>query len=332
MSKYFALWVCLFLLIGLSILYSIAEVILLGASKLCMCVLAQSCLTLCNPTNCGWPARLLFHKIFQVRILEWVAISSSRGSSWSRDQTRISCVSYIVGRFFTTCPMWEACWQILNCYAVVQSLSHVYLFANPWNTVCQASLSFTLPEFAQTHVHWVDDTTQPSPPLLPSYAFAFNLSQHLSLLPMNRLFTSGGQSIGTSASAFIEYSNEYSGLISFSIDWFDLLAVQETFKSLLQHHSSKASILQRSAFLMVQLSHSCMTTGKIIALTTWTFVSKVMSLLFSMLSGFVITFFPRSKRLLILWLQSLYAVTLEPKKIKSALFLLFPYLGKLLNI
>ena len=149
---------------------------------------------------------------------------------------------------------------------------------------------------------------------------------------MNRLFTSGGQSIGTSASAFIEYSNEYSGLISFRIDWFDLLAVQETFKSLLQHHSSKASILQRSAFLMVQLSHSYMTTGKIIALTTWTFVSKVMSLLFSMLSGFVITFFPRSKRLLILWLQSLYAVTLEPKKIKSALFLLFPYLGKLLNI
>ena len=141
MSKYFALWVCLFLLIGLSILYSIAEVILLGASKLCMCVLAQSCLTLCNPTNSGWPARLLFHKIFQVRILEWVAISSSRGSSWSRDQTCISCVSYIVGRFFTTCPMWEACWQILNCYAVVQSLSHVYLFANPWNTVRQASLS-----------------------------------------------------------------------------------------------------------------------------------------------------------------------------------------------
>ena len=103
-------------------------------------------------------------------------------------------------------------------------------------------------------------------------------------------------------------------------------------KSLLQHHGSKASILQCSAFLMVQLSHSYMTTGKTIALTTWTFVSKVMSLLFSMLSGFVITFLPRSKRLLILWLQSLYAVTLEPKKIKSALFLLFPYLGKLLNI
>ena len=97
----------------------------------------------------------------------------------------------------------------------------------------------------------------------------------------------------------ISPSNEYSGLISFRIDWFDLLAVQGTLKSLLQHHSSKASILQRSAFFMVQLSHPYMTTGKTIALTRWTFVRKVMSLLFHMLSRLVVTFLPRSKRLLI---------------------------------
>ena len=101
------------------------------------------------------------------------------------------------------------------------------------------------------------------------------------------------------------------------MDWFDLLAVQGTLKSLLQHHSSKASILRCSAFFMVQLLHPYMTTGKTIALTRWTFVSKVMSLLFNMLSRLVIPFLPRSKHLLISWLQSPYAVILEPKKIKS---------------
>ena len=113
----------------------------------------------------------------------------------------------------------------------------------------------------------------------------------------------------------ISPSNEYSGLISFRMDWLQLLA--GTLKSLLRHHSSKASILQRSAFFIVQLSHPYMTTGKIIALTRWTFVGKVMSLLFNMLSRPVITFLPRSKRLLISWLQSPSAVILEPPKIKS---------------
>ena len=112
-------------------------------------------------------------------------------------------------------------------------------------------------------------------------------------------------------------SNEYSGLISFRIDWFDLLAVQQTLKSLLQLQSSKASVLWCSAFFMVQLSHPYMTTGKTIPLTRWTFVGKVMSLLFNMLSRLVITFLPRSKCLLISWLQSLSTVILDPKKIKS---------------
>ena len=116
----------------------------------------------------------------------------------------------------------------------------------------------------------------------------------------------------------ISPSNEYPGLISFRMDWLDLLAVQRTLKSLLQHHSSKASILRRTAFFIVQLSHPYMTTGKTMALTRWTFVGKVMSLLFNMLSRLVITFLLRSKRLLISGLQSPSAVILEPPKIKSA--------------
>ena len=115
----------------------------------------------------------------------------------------------------------------------------------------------------------------------------------------------------------ISPSNEHSGLISFKMDWLDLLAVQGTPKSLLQHHSSKASILWCSAFFIVQLSHPYVTTGKTIALTRWTFVGKVMSLLFNMLSRFVIAFLQRSKHLLISCLQSPSAVILEPKKIKS---------------
>ena len=112
----------------------------------------------------------------------------------------------------------------------------------------------------------------------------------------------------------ISPSKEHPGLISFRLDWLDLLAVQGTLKSLLQHHSSKASILRRSAFFIVQLSHPYMTTGKTTALTRWTFVGKVMSLLFNMLCRLVITFLPRSKRLLILWLQSPSVVILEPQK------------------
>ena len=119
--------------------------------------------------------------------------------------------------------------------------------------------------------------------------------------------------------------NEYSGLISFRMDWLGLLAVQGTLKSLLQHHSSKASILWRSAFLIVQLSHPYMITGKTIALTRWTFVGKVMSLLSNMLSGLVIAFLPRSKHRLISWLQSPSAVILDPPKNKvSHCFYCFP--------
>ena len=142
-----------------------------------------------------------------------------------------------------------------------------------------------------------------------------------SIFPNNRvfsnkqLFTSVGQNIGFSFN--ISPTNEHPGLISFRMDWLDLLAVHGTLKSLLQHHSSKASILQCSAFFIVQLSHPYMTTGKTIALTRRTFVGKVMTLLFNLLSRLVIAFLPRSKCLLISWLQSPSAVILEPPKIKS---------------
>ena len=134
---------------------------------------------------------------------------------------------------------------------------------------------------------------------------------------MSQFFASGGQSVG-SFSFNISPSSEHSGLISFRMDWLDLLAVHGTLKRLFQHHSSEASILRCSAFLTVQLSHPYMTTGKTIALTRWTFVGKVMSLLLNMLSRLVITSLPRSKRLLISRLQSPSAMILEPKRIKSA--------------
>ena len=143
---------------------------------------------------------------------------------------------------------------------------------------------YQLPELAQTHVHWASDSIQSSHPLSSPSPPALNLSQHQGLFQR----ASSLHQVATywSFNSSISPSNEYSGLISFRMDWLDLLAVQGTLKSLLQHHSSKASILQCSAFFIVQLSHPYMTTGKTIATTRWTFVGKVMSLLFNMLSRF----------------------------------------------
>ena len=152
-----------------------------------------------------------------------------------------------------------------------------------------------------------------------------------SILPSIRVFSNESVLCITwpkywSFSFNISPSIEYSGLVSFRMDWLDLLAVQGTLKTLFQYHSSKASILWRSAFFIVQLSHAYMITGKTIALTRRTFVDRVMSLLFSKLSGLVITFLPRSKRLLISWLQSPSAVILEAKKNSLSLFPLSPHL------
>ena len=171
-----------------------------------------------------------------------------------------------------------------------------------------------LPEFTQTHLRWVRHAIQPFHPchllLLPPSVF-----------PSIRVFSNESDlcimwSKYWSFTFSISPSNEHSGLISFSMDWLDLLGIQGTLKILLQHHSSKASILQRSAFFTVQLSHPYMTTGKTKAWMKQTFVGKIMSLLLNMLSRLVITFLPKSKRLLISWLQSLSAVIWEPLKNK----------------
>ena len=165
-------------------------------------------------------------------------------------------------------------------------------------------------EFTQTHVHRVSDAIQPSHPLLSPSPSAPNPSQHQESFPMSQLFAWPKY---WSFSFSIISSKEIPGLISFRMDWLDIFAVQGTLKSLLQHHSSKASIIRCLAFFKVQLSHPY-TTGKTIALTRQTFVGKVMSLLFNMLSRLVIPFLPRSKCLLISWLQSPSPVILEPKK------------------
>ena len=167
-------------------------------------------------------------------------------------------------------------------------------------------------ELTQSPVHRVGDTIQPSYPCRP-------LLLPPSIFPSMRVFSNESTlhirwPKYWSFSFSISPSNEHPGQISFRMDWLDLLAVQGTLKSLLQHHSSKASIFRRSAFFTVQFSHPYMTTGKTIGLTRRTFVGKVMSLFFNMLSRLIITFLPRSKHLLISWLQSPSAVILEPKK------------------
>ena len=193
----------------------------------------------------------------------------------------------------------------------VQSFSHVWLFQTPWITAHQASLSIT------------NSWSRPKPMSIESVMPQNHLifCRPILLLPpippSIKVFSS--ESVlhirwpkYWSSSFSISPSNEHPGLISFRMDWLDLLAVQGTLKSLLQHHSSKASILRRSAFFTVQLSHPDMTTGKTIALTRRTFGGKVMSLLFNILSRLVITFLPRSKSLLISWLQSPFAFNWIP--------------------
>ena len=201
-------------------------------------------------------------------------------------------------------------------FSSVQSLSYVWFLATPWTAAHQASMSITNSksllklmsiESVMPSIHFILCRLLLLPPsIFPSIRVFSNES----VLPIR-------WPKYWSFSFSVSPSNEHPGLISFTIDWLDLLAVQGTLKSLLQHHSSKASTFQCSAFFTVQLSHQYMTTGKNIALTRWTFVGKVMSLLFNMLTRLVINFLPRSKRPLISWLQSPSAVILQPPKIKS---------------
>ena len=177
-------------------------------------------------------------------------------------------------------------------------------------------------ELAQILVHSVSGAIQPSHPLSSPSPPAFNLSQCQVFSNESGLHTRWPEYQSFSFS--ISPSSEYLGLISFRIDWFDLLADQETLKSLIQHYNSKASILWRSAFFMVQISYTHVTTRKTITLTRRIFAGKVMSLLFNMLFRFVKAFLPRSKHLLISWLQSRSAVILEAKKIVCHCFHCFP--------
>ena len=197
----------------------------------------------------------------------------------------------------------------------VQLLSGVWLFAAPWmlGPPCPSPTPSIYSDLSPLS-WWCFPTISSSVIPFSSHPQSFPASRSF---PISQLFTSGGQNIGVSASN-ISLSNEHSGLISLRMDWLDHLAVQGSLKSLLQHHSSKAPILWCSAFFIIQLSHPYMTTGKTIPLTRQTFVGKVMSLIFNMLSRLVITFLLRSNHLLISWLQSPSAVILESKKIKSA--------------
>ena len=195
--------------------------------------------------------------------------------------------------------------------------------AQPWLTLCDP-MDCSLPGFLSITNSWSLLKLLSIKSVMPSnhLMLCHPLLLLPSIFPSIRVFSNEsvlriGWPKYWSFSFNISLFNEYSGLISFRIDWFDLLAVQGTLKNLLQHHSSKTSVLQCTAFFMVQLSHPNMTTGKTIALTRWTFVAKVISLLFNMLSMLVIAFLPRSEHLLISWLQSPSAVILEPKKIKS---------------
>ena len=211
-------------------------------------------------------------------------------------------------------------WDNIKILAVVQSLSLVQLFVTPWIAGRQPSLSFTI---SRSLLKFMSiESAMPSNHLILCCPLLFLPS----VFPSIRVFPS-------ELALYIRWpefwsfsihpSNENSVLISFRIDWFDLLSVQTTLKNLLQHHSSKASVLQCSAFFRVQHSHPFMTTGKTISLTRWAFVGEVMCLLFNMLSILIIAFLPRSKRLLTLWLQSWSTVILEAKKIKSVTISIF---------
>ena len=230
------------------------------------------------------------------------------GSEWGQKSKMTLCKKSL--------RKWIMLWNAFVSLSV-QLLCHVQIFVTPWITASQVSLSITNSQSSLKPMPI--ESVMPSSHHLIFYCPLLLLSP----IPPNIRVFSNESALHMrwpkywSFSFSISSSNEHPRLSSFRMDWLDLLAVQGTLKSLLQYHSSKASILQCSAFITVQLSHPYMTTGKTIALTRWTFVGKVMSLLFNMLSRLVITFLPRSKRLLISWLQSPSAVILELRKIKS---------------
>ena len=262
------------------------------------------------------------------------------------DSTRASSGNVVLSTpwFFNFPELWEKNWlqQPLEFYTVAPTLLFYLLWVFLVSYTYQKGNSVEFSCSVVSNSLWPHGLQHDRPPCPSPTPGAYSNSSIESVMPSNHLILCRPllllSSIFPSIRVFsnesalpirwpkywsfsfnISPSNEHPGMIPFGMDWLDLLAVQGTLKSLLQHHTSKASILQCSAFFIVQFSHTYMTTGKTIALTRRTFVNKVMSLLFNMLSRLVITFLPRSKCLLISWLQSTSAVTLEPPKIKSAI-------------
>ena len=270
---------------------------------ICVCVLfTKSYLTLCDPMNCSPPGSSV-HGISKARILEWVAIRFSRGSFWPRYWTQVSCIA---GRFFTN-------WATREAQSVLLLFSHSVV-----SDSCDP-MDCSTPGFPVLLCLLGIAQTQPIESMLPYNHFILCCPLLLlpSVFPSIRVFSNELalhiRWLNYWSFCFsISLSNEASGLISFRIDWFDVLAIKGLSRAL-QHHSSKASVLQCSAFFMVQLSHLYITIGKTIALTTYRLFSTVMSLVFNTLSRLVITFLPRSKCLLISWLQSPSAVIWEHK-------------------
>ena len=268
---------------------------------------AQSHPTLCDSMD------YIVHGILQARILEWVVITFSRGSFQPRDLTQASSIA---SKFFISWATREAqkrCQSVQFSHSVVSDSlwPHGLQHARP---PCPSPTPRVYPNSCPLS-WWCHPTISSSVIPFSSCLQSFPASGSFS---MSQFFAWGGQSIGVSAStSVLPVSNQDWSPLGWT-DWLDLLAVQGTLKSLLQHHSLKASVLWRSAFFIVQLSCAYMTTEKTIALTRRIFVGKIMSLLFNMLSRLVITFHPRYKCLLISWLQSPSAEILEPPKIKSA--------------
>ena len=273
----------------------------------CCCSVTKLCPTLCGHMDCS-P-----HGLQLIRIpcpsSPTVCSNSCPLSQWCHPTSSCSVAP------FSFCLQ---SFPASGSFSSVQSLSRVQVFATLWTAAHQASLSIT--DFQSLLRLMSIKSVMPSNHLILCHALLLlpSVFHSIRVFPNESVFHIKWSKYW-SFSFSISPSNEYLGLISFRIDWLDLLAVHGSLKSLLQHHSAKASILWHSAFSMVQFLHPYMTTVKTIALIRQTFVGKVMSLFFNMLPRFVIAFLPRSKSLLISWLQSPSAVILEPKKIKSVL-------------
>ena len=249
----------------------------------------------------GQDAQVGFKKSFQ----------SQEGRFRRRKGSSSHCVAYILSQSGDSSHWYKAVPGSVQFSSVTQSC---LTLCDPMDCSTPGfPVHHQLPKFTQTHVHWVSDAIQPSHLLSSPSLPAFNLSQHQGLL---RWVSSLHQVAKVLNFSFSISPNEYLEQISFRMEWLDLLAIKGTLKSLLQHHSSQASVLYHSAFFTVQFSHPYMTTRKNIALTRRTFADKVMSLLFNMLSRLVMTFLPRNKHLLISWLQSPSAGFWNQKKNK----------------